>query len=260
MTRTTATAICPTAPGRSPLLFQSLTLARPLPLARRWGKTFFVSASLHSALLSGVVVLPLLVAQALPGARQVTTFFAAPLEMVTLPPPPPAPPGGGPHKLSTTPRPTSRDPGLFVPNPDLATPILIDDWLAPEGDGDPNGVRGGVPGGVIGSVLTDLPPAPPPPPRTKVVRISQLDAPKLLRRVAPAYPELAIASHVSAVVTLDAEIDTRGRVRNVSVVAGNPLFDAAAIEAVRQWIYKPLLLNGEPTGFILNVTIAFQLR
>lgn len=74
------------------------------------------------------------------------------------------------------------------------------------------------------------------------------------------YPDLAIQSRIGALVILEAEVDTRGHVKNVKVLRGHPLFDEAAMAAVKQWRYQPLLLNGEPTGFILTVTVNFNLR
>jgi protein TonB len=93
------------------------------------------------------------------------------------------------------------------------------------------------------------------------VRIGgRLAPPKVVRRVEPVYPLLAVSARLSAIVILEAEVDERGRVRAVKVLRGHPLLDEASIEAVRQWRYQPLLLNGEPTAFILTVTVAFNLR
>jgi len=85
-------------------------------------------------------------------------------------------------------------------------------------------------------------------------------APKLLKRVEPVYPELAIASRAAATIILEAQVDTHGAVKTVRVLRGHPLFDEAAMTAVRQWRYKPLLLNGQPTEFILTVTVLFNIR
>ena len=71
---------------------------------------------------------------------------------------------------------------------------------------------------------------------------------------------IAAAARVSATVQLEAEVDVRGEVARVRVERGHPLFDEAAIDAVRQWRYQPLLLNGEPTGFVLTVTVRFDMR
>jgi TonB family protein len=78
--------------------------------------------------------------------------------------------------------------------------------------------------------------------------------------VAPVYPDLALQSHLSALVVLEAEVDTRGQVRAVRLLRGHPVFDDAAIAAVSQWRYQPLLLNGEPTAFVLTVTVKFNLQ
>ena len=88
----------------------------------------------------------------------------------------------------------------------------------------------------------------------------QIAQPKIIRHVKPVYPDLAVQSRVSALVILEAEVDTRGHVKAVKVLRGHPLFDEAAMEAVKQWRYQPLLLNGEPTGFILTVTVNFNLQ
>ena len=85
-------------------------------------------------------------------------------------------------------------------------------------------------------------------------------APKLVRRVEPVYPELAIASRAAATILLEAQVDTHGVVKTVRVLRGHPLFDESALTAVRQWRYQPLLLNGQPTEFILTVTVLFNIR
>jgi len=120
-------------------------------------------------------------------------------------------------------------------------------------DGDPRGI-----GSTVGSVFDGASTAPEPPP--PVVRItSGLTAPRVVRRVEPVYPALALAAHATATVLLEAEVDPLGHVTRVSVTHGHPLFDAAAIEAVERWRYQPLLLNGVPTAFILTVTVRFGL-
>ena len=125
----------------------------------------------------------------------------------------------------------------------------------------PGGVEGGVPGGVVGGVVGGLPHRGARRPRPRVVRIGgQIAQPKLIRKVEPVYPDLAKASRVSALLILEAEVDVRGYVKAVKVLRGHPLFDDAATEALKQWRYQPLLLNGEPTGFILTVTMNFNLQ
>jgi protein TonB len=243
----------------SPILFQSLVLTEPEQTAGRKGATFIISLVAHTILVSAMVLLPLLFYNGLPNQEGLKAFFVAPLEIAPPPPPPPPPPAGARAVVRAAPKINVQQPQGFVAPIDIPTEIKPEESID-LGDGVAGGVEGGVPGGVVGGVVGGLPTEAPPPP-AKVVRIGgQLAPPKLLRRVNPVYPELAVQSRVSALVILEAEVDTRGHVRTVKVLRGHPLFDDAAIESVKQWRYQPLLLNGEPTGFVLTVTVNFNLQ
>jgi protein TonB len=245
--------------GRVPAqLFQSLVLTAPGREAGRKSATFVISIGLHSTLALALAILPLLLGNALPSPGTLETFFATPLEITVAPPPPPPPVGGGQQRIRPVRKIETSAGGLVAPIA-IPTKIIPEDDLGPE-IGEPGGVEGGVPGGVVGGVVGGLPPEAPPPP-ARVVRIGgQIAQPKLLRRVEPRYPDLAVASRVSALVILEAEVDTHGYVRTVKVLRGHPLFDQPSLDAVKQWRYQPLLLNFEPTGFILTVTLTFSLQ
>jgi protein TonB len=119
------------------------------------------------------------------------------------------------------------------------------------------GVEGGVPGGVVGGVVGGLPEAPPPP---QAVRVGgQIKEPKKIKDVAPVYPDIAKQARVQGVVILECTISPQGKVTDVKVLRGIPLLDAAAIEAVKQWVYTPTLLNGVPVPVIMTVTVNFRL-
>jgi protein TonB len=81
-----------------------------------------------------------------------------------------------------------------------------------------------------------------------------------VRHVAPVYPPLAVAARVQGSVRLECVIGEDGRVSEVAVVQGHPLLDAAAVEAVRQWRYRPTLLNGVRVSLVLTVVVDFRLR
>jgi outer membrane biosynthesis protein TonB len=86
----------------------------------------------------------------------------------------------------------------------------------------------------VGGVVGGLPNEAPPPP-TKIVRIGgQIASPKLIRKIQPVYPDLAVQSRVSALVILEAEVDTHKHVKTVKILRGHPLFDESTIEAVKQ--------------------------
>ena len=241
------------AGGRSPILFQSLVVTAPDTHAGRATTTMVISLLLHSALVLAVAILPLLFYDALPSQEALKAFFVAPLEVAPPPPPPPPPPAGAHTVVKAAPKIDMAKPQGFV------APIEVPNEIKPEESLD-LGVEGGVPGGVVGGVVGGLPSEAPPPP-AKVVRIGgQIKEPKRIRYVQPTYPDLAVQSRVSALVILEAEVDTRGYVRAAKILRGHPLFDEAAMEAVKQWRYQPLLLNGEPTGFVLTVTINFNLQ
>jgi protein TonB len=84
--------------------------------------------------------------------------------------------------------------------------------------------------------------------------------PLKLRHVDPVYPDLARRAGVRGVVRIECLVDREGRVAEARVVRGVPLLDAAALEAVRQWRYRPTLLNGVAVPVLMTVTVRFELR
>jgi periplasmic protein TonB len=127
--------------------------------------------------------------------------------------------------------------------------------------GIPGGVIGGVVGGVVGGVPgIEVPPPPPPPVKREPIRVGgAVKAPALLERVEPDYPGIAVRARVQGVVILEAVVDREGRIEDVRVLRSIPLLDRAAIAAVRQWRYSPLLVSGQPESFVLTVTVRFSL-
>lgn len=124
------------------------------------------------------------------------------------------------------------------------------------------GVEGGVPGGVVGAIVGGLPDAvTKPPPPVGPIRVGGLvREPSKIRHVPPVYPEMALAARVESSVKVEASIDVRGQVIDVEVVQGKPPFDRAALDAVRQWVYTPTLVDGVPTPVLMTITIHFRLE
>ena len=89
--------------------------------------------------------------------------------------------------------------------------------------------------------------------------VSHLSEANLLKRVQPVYPPLARQARVQGTVELRAIISTTGTIENLIVVRGHPLLAAAAIEAVRQWRYRPYLLNNQPVEVETEITVNFLL-
>jgi periplasmic protein TonB len=219
------------------------------------GTTFFVSLVLHAGLALSVVALPLFLAEAMPNQEVITVL--PPLALA--PSPPPLPPSGSP-RLSAKRTQKPAETAIVTPLTDSVRVQENEPLFGIHDVGDSDDVASVAREGAVGSVMDDLPTrALPPPPR--VVRIGNgIAGPRLVRRIDPAYPAIAVAARVSATVQLEAEVDARGQVASVRVERGHPLFDEAAVAAVRQWRYQPLLLNGEPTGFVLTVTVRFDMR
>jgi TonB family protein len=84
-------------------------------------------------------------------------------------------------------------------------------------------------------------------------------ASQIISKVAPIYPPLARQAHIQGVVVLKAQISKSGDVENLQLVSGHPVLGPAAIEAVKQWKYKPYLVDGEPVEVETNVTVNFTL-
>jgi protein TonB len=94
----------------------------------------------------------------------------------------------------------------------------------------------------------------------RIVRASVDVAPPIkLRDVAPVYPDLAKRARVEGVVVIECTIDPSGRIAGARVLSGQPLLDAAALDAVQQWVYRPTLLNGSPVSVLMTVRVRFIL-
>ncbi|HET9193882.1 MAG TPA: energy transducer TonB [Vicinamibacterales bacterium] len=229
------------------------------------GVSILISMSAQAALLGAILVPVLFFTGALP---EVPTMMAFVVEASAPPPPPPPPP-----PAAKSPAPASAKP---APSPGAA-PVEPPSTIQPErpndeGDiGVPGGVEGGIPGGVPGGFVGGLPgdippppppapPPPPPPPRAPVRVGGQIEAPALIRKVDPIYPDVAVSARIRGVVILEANVDRDGYVVDVKVLrTASRLLDGAAITAVRQWQYRPLVLNGSPEPFVLTVVLTFNL-
>lgn len=104
------------------------------------------------------------------------------------------------------------------------------------------------------------PPPPPPPPKQRIRLSGPQQMGRLINRVDPVYPALAQEAGISGTVRFNAVIGTDGRIRNLVLVSGHPLLVPAAQAAVRQWIYEPTLLNGEPVEVVTTIDVNFASR
>lgn len=115
-------------------------------------------------------------------------------------------------------------------------------------------------GGVLGSVMSSVPTAVPKVATPQRVRVSQgVTQGLLLRKVTPQYPPLAKQARIQGTVVLSALIGKDGSIQNLHVVSGHPMLTNAALEAVKEWKYKPYILNGEPVEVETTINVNFSL-
>jgi len=243
--------------------FQSLLLTERTSIRKGRGATLAVSIVLHAILIAAVVVVPLFFYDSLPAPDEaIRAFFVTPA-VAAPPPPPPPPPAAGVRPAPRTPVvPHPEEPAKFEAPLETPAEIKPEEGIALGVEGGvPGGVEGGVPGGIVGGIVGGLPQEAVAPPSARLVRVGgQIKTPKLLKKVDPVYPELAKQARAGALIILEATVDATGRVQEVRLLRSSPLFDEAAMDAVKQWAYRPLLLNGIPTPFIVTVTLNFHLQ
>jgi len=227
-------------------------------LKTKQGRTTVVAFIFEFIFIGVLVLLPLIFTQALP-TKQLMTLITAP----PPPPPPPPPPAAAPvHVVKMQ---------SELDNGQLRTPTAIPKKIemikedeAPPSMGVMGGVPGGVPGGtiggVLGSVMSSVPTAVPKVATPQRVRVSQgVSQGLLIHKVLPQYPPLARQARIQGVVVLEALIGKDGSIQNLHVVSGHPMLTNAALEAVKEWKYKPYYLNGEPVEVETTINVNFTL-
>ncbi len=226
--------------------------------------TLAVSLVFHVAAVVAVIVVPLLRAEAeLPGFAVINAALIAPSVLPGIPPAgrPRDDAAGpkGPGDESVKPR---NDPmgGFTVPteitkstDEDLTSRLPV--------SGEKEGIIDGIEG-VEGDnrewqIGKEYVPESVTPGSGPVVNVL---APRLVKRVAPYYPPLALAVHLAGTVVIEASTDIYGRVREARVISGHALLNTAALEAVREWIYEPYFINAVPRPVKFTVTVTFTLE
>ncbi len=229
--------------------------------------TVFASFFFQMLIVGVGILIPLIWTNTLP-AHQLIGFLVAP----PPPPPPPPPPAAVIKVVKVIPR--EFDTGKLMQPKAIPKNIAIikEEDMPPVAlsgitGGVPGGVPGGTPGGVIGGIISATAVAPPPP---------KVEAPKpvapqrikvggnvqkanLIHQPKPVYPPLARQARIQGTVKLNAIISKEGAIEQLTLVTGHPLLVPSAMDAVRQWRYKPTLLNGEPVEVITQIDVNFTL-
>jgi periplasmic protein TonB len=222
------------------------------------GLTTLISFAVQAGAVGCLLLLPLFYTEGLPRLAMLAPLLAPA-------PPPAAPPTPRPNSPAT-PQSNMMGGRLVDPPRIPATVAMLNDTEVPppmidpgaagvrHGTGDPN-ARGTVLDSVFGSdhVLS------PPPPAVHRPPVSRIMEGNLIHRVQPDYPPLARQVRVQGLVVLRAMISREGAIEDLQVLSGHPMLVKAAVEAVRQWRYRPYELNGEPVEVETEVKVNFVL-
>jgi periplasmic protein TonB len=220
------------------------------------GWTTLISFALQALVVACLLLLPLFYTQGLPRLLALTPLLVPALA--------PAAAHVSSHPNSFAARNNQLGMSLVTPSeippeismsPEAAAPPAVDS----SGLGVSRGVddsRGSVLNAIGGSEMV-LPP--PPPIQTHHPPISRIMEGNLIFRVQPEYPPLARQARVEGTVVLRAMISREGLIENLQVLSGHPMLIRAAADAVRQWRYRPYLLNEEPVEVETQVTVNFVL-
>ncbi len=232
-----------------------------------------ISFGLQIGLIGIAILIPLLNYYDIP-VTELSTFLVAP------PPPPPPPP---PPQAVVKPKkiiPKEFDSGKLTQPKKIPDKVaIIDEEDIPPPSAGIAGVVGGVPGGsaggslggVLGGIISNTPSVAPPPPPPPPVKKAPPPAPtrirvggavqkaRMLKQVQPQYPPLARQARIQGTVKLTAEIAKDGSIQKLEVISGHPLLIPAALQAVKQWRYKPTLLNGQAVEVITQIDVNFTL-
>lgn len=217
--------------------------------------TLPISAAVHALVVAALIVVPLAAVDA-PSLRLPEITFIQPMAP-PLPPPAPIPRATvsatrqvlASNKTAPVAAPSSigAENGLQEAPPDPVLAVWDNAGIVP----------GGIDGGPPVPAARSIEPAPAVAPLPVGGRIQW---PLKIRDVQPVYPDLAQRARIEGMVIIETIIDQTGQVKEVRVLCGVPLLEEAALEAVRQWVYAPTLLNGQPIAVVMTVTINFKLK
>jgi periplasmic protein TonB len=240
-------------------MFEEMVVSSPHRKKTNKPWTVALSMAVQILVVLVLILIPLIYTEALPKTMMAMMLVAPP-----PPPPPPPPPAAVVHVKPQV---------HLIQNNELIQPKaipkevkIIKEEAEPQISGVSGGVPGGVPGGqmsgVIGGVMGGIGAAPPPPKPTitRITRGGNVQAAMLINKVAPMYPPLARQTRIQGTVRLHAIIAKDGTIQQLTVISGHPLLVQAALDAVRQWRYRPTLLNGEPVEVDTTIDVIFTLN
>ncbi len=222
------------------------------------GWTTLASFTMQTLGVAILLMLPLLYTEGLPKLHLLSV--SAPIG------PPPGPPAAQQHSAFRQGQ-SNLFHGIVVAPPSIPIGVkpITDDSFPPAAEACnvcvPDSIGNGSnansifnPVGVVPAIVP-----PPPPPTARPPRISHMMEGNLIYKVQPVYPPLARAARIQGAVVIRAIISRNGTIENLQTLSGHPMLVGAALDAVRQWRYRPYILNGDPVEVETQVTVNFSL-
>jgi len=238
---------------------QSLFEVSP-EMRKRKRLTALLSYSLEALAVVVIISFPLLHTQALPlddspKFRPPVRYSPPHVDIVSTTPPPPT---AHNQQVPINPLLPPREIGKTIDRTPDPTPPA---YSGPSTGSDLDGLNISDPRAqnpVISEMLK--PPPIKPVPHAVLPRISTSMESMLIRRVTPVYPPIAVASRIQGTVVIQAVINRQGEIEKMQLISGHPLLVNSALAAVKQWKYRPYLLNGEPVDVDTRITVNFTLN
>lgn len=239
-------------------IFDTLECA---PRSRRW--TTAASFTLQAFALATMLAMPLIFTETLPRIQ-----YAESISVPAARPPQQTVELVDTRAAQRTATSELRPDGRLIEPPRIPvrTPTLVDPVGAEVGPPDPNSVPYSTGPSTRDSLVEKLIATDYAALATRVearkepIRVSTLDEGSIVRKVQPIYPPSAKITHVQGSVVIAALIDKQGRIESLKLVSGHPLLVNAAMDAVKQWRYRPYVLNGEPIEVETQITVVFTLH
>ncbi len=211
--------------------------------------TVALSAIVQVVIVLVLILVPLIYTEALDPRLAAMSLIAPP-----PPPQPPSPPSVVKAvkvrivQLSKLVAPTSIPSRISIVTNDPPAIYSTGDTSAPSGT-DSN---------LIDILRSAAPPPPKPVPPQRIRVGGYVEAGARINNVAPEYPAIAKVAHISGTVVLHALIAKDGTIEQLEYVSGPPMLVKAAMDAVKQWRYKPYLLNGDPVEVETTINVDFN--
>jgi protein TonB len=274
MTTVIGSLLSSTPPGAPPTgddsdepIFKSLVVTNPKKVKGWWNVGSLVG---HAIVITAMILVPLYWSDNAPEQQDLI------VRLIYNPPPPPPPPlpkGSAlvdkhkptqpvtpdPHPVKPeftapieTPREAPLKPEARLSEGEQAGSPTGSDFGVPEGmeEGVEGGVIGGVPGGVLGGCLGCTGDGP-------VLDYDQ--PPKPIKITRPQYPQDAFVKKIEGTVVVEIIIDANGRVYPRRILTSIPALDAAAVEAVKQWVFSPAIKRGRPVATVAHAPVGFRI-